>query len=198
MPARTEARTPAGHSLALFSKGHTAHNEVDHALALTADPGAAGDIHRFRLSMRRKQELFTRMRDLDIAWNDCHYHADLMYIILQNLGLTIVGSELTWTTWMASRRYPFRPGLGRPFRHVTFPWNAPYCMTKNAEARSASIVKIVIRRDSVRGPTSYACIPRAAMSRSVTRVLTIRVQPGSYRPLAQYPTIGLTQHTSLD
>ncbi|KAH9051087.1 hypothetical protein EDB87DRAFT_1582900 [Lactarius vividus] len=71
MPARTDAGVPAGHSLALFSANHTARNEVDRALALVADPGAAADVHRFRMSMKRKQELFARMRDLDIAWNDC-------------------------------------------------------------------------------------------------------------------------------
>ncbi|KAH9060695.1 hypothetical protein EDB87DRAFT_1576821 [Lactarius vividus] len=70
MPPRTEAGTPEGHSLALFSDDHLARHEVDRALALVADPGAAGDVHRFRLSMRRKQDLFVRMRDLDIAWND--------------------------------------------------------------------------------------------------------------------------------
>ncbi|KAH9059275.1 hypothetical protein EDB87DRAFT_1577750 [Lactarius vividus] len=70
MPARTDAGVPVGHSLALFSTEHTARNKVDRALALVADPGAAADIHRFRMSMKRKQELFARMRDLDIAWND--------------------------------------------------------------------------------------------------------------------------------
>ncbi|KAH9051415.1 hypothetical protein EDB87DRAFT_1666107 [Lactarius vividus] len=70
MPARTDARVPPGHSLALFATDHTARNEVDWALALVADPGAAADVHRFRLSMRQKQELFARMQDLDIAWND--------------------------------------------------------------------------------------------------------------------------------
>ncbi|KAH9052650.1 hypothetical protein EDB87DRAFT_1581560 [Lactarius vividus] len=70
MPPRVEAGTPEGHSLALFSDDHPARHEVDRALALVADPGAAGDVHRFRLSMKRKQALFARMRDLDIAWND--------------------------------------------------------------------------------------------------------------------------------
>ncbi|KAH9051515.1 hypothetical protein EDB87DRAFT_1582407 [Lactarius vividus] len=70
MPARTDAGVPSGHSLALFSADHTARNEVDRALALVADPGAAADVHRFRMSMKRKQELFARMRDLDVAWND--------------------------------------------------------------------------------------------------------------------------------
>ncbi|KAH9053771.1 hypothetical protein EDB87DRAFT_1580836 [Lactarius vividus] len=70
MPARTDAGVPVGHSLALFTTDHTARNEVDRALALVADPGAAADVHRFRLSMKRKQDLFAHMRDLDIAWND--------------------------------------------------------------------------------------------------------------------------------
>ncbi|KAH9059068.1 hypothetical protein EDB87DRAFT_1577866 [Lactarius vividus] len=70
MPPRVEAGTPEGHSLALYSDDHPARHEVDRALALVADPGAAGDVHRFRLSMKRKQDLFARMRDLDIAWND--------------------------------------------------------------------------------------------------------------------------------
>ncbi|KAH9054624.1 hypothetical protein EDB87DRAFT_1580439 [Lactarius vividus] len=204
MPACIEARTPAGHSLALFSEGHPARNEVDRALALTVDPGAAGDVHRFQLSMRRKQELFTRMRDLDIAWNDWLAEAE-------GIDSRLRASNIT------SRIYPFLPQplprgldvyhitepgsndrLGRLFRHVTLPWNAPYCTTKNAEARSASTVKIVIWHDSVRGPTSYARIPRAAMSRSVTCVSTIHVQLESYRLLVQYPTIGLTQRVLLD
>ncbi|KAH9052250.1 hypothetical protein EDB87DRAFT_1581829 [Lactarius vividus] len=70
MLPRDEVGTPAGHSLMLFSEGHAARNKVDRTLALVMDPGAMADIHRFRLSMRRKQELFTRMRDLDIAWNN--------------------------------------------------------------------------------------------------------------------------------
>ncbi|KAH9052856.1 hypothetical protein EDB87DRAFT_1581372 [Lactarius vividus] len=70
MPARTDAGVPTGNSLVLFSADHTARNEVDRALALVADPGAAADVHRFRMSMKRKQELFAHMRDLDIAWND--------------------------------------------------------------------------------------------------------------------------------
>ncbi|KAH9052556.1 hypothetical protein EDB87DRAFT_1581699 [Lactarius vividus] len=70
MPARTDAGVPTGHSLALFAADHTARNEVDRALALVADPGAAADVHRFWMSMKRKQDLFARMRDLDIAWND--------------------------------------------------------------------------------------------------------------------------------
>ncbi|KAH9054659.1 hypothetical protein EDB87DRAFT_1580410 [Lactarius vividus] len=70
MLARSDMGVPPGHSLALFAVDHTACNEVDRALALTTDPGAAMDVHRFRLSMKRKQELFACMRDLDVAWND--------------------------------------------------------------------------------------------------------------------------------
>ncbi|KAH9060696.1 hypothetical protein EDB87DRAFT_1683403 [Lactarius vividus] len=51
MPAR-EAGTPTGHSLALFLEGHTAHHEVDCALTLVTDLGAAADVHQFRHSMR--------------------------------------------------------------------------------------------------------------------------------------------------
>ncbi|KAH9052561.1 hypothetical protein EDB87DRAFT_1581695 [Lactarius vividus] len=70
MPARTDAGVPEGHLLALFATDHTARNEADRVLALVTDPGAAADVHQFRLSMKRKQDLFAHMRDLDIAWND--------------------------------------------------------------------------------------------------------------------------------
>ncbi|KAH9057377.1 hypothetical protein EDB87DRAFT_1578758 [Lactarius vividus] len=96
MPPRTEAGTPEGHSLALFSDDHPARHEVDRALALVADPGAAGDIHRFRLSMRRKQDLFARMRDLDIAWNDWLAEAE-------GIDSRIRASNIT------SRIYPYLP-----------------------------------------------------------------------------------------
>ncbi|KAH9052357.1 hypothetical protein EDB87DRAFT_1581751 [Lactarius vividus] len=111
MPPRLEARTPAGHSLALFSEGHPAHNEVDQALALTADPGAAGDVHRFRLSMRRKQDLFARMRDLDIAWNDWLAEAEGIDTRLRAFNIT-------------SRIYPFLPQplpRGLDIYHITEP-----------------------------------------------------------------------------
>ncbi|KAH9065023.1 hypothetical protein EDB87DRAFT_1574745 [Lactarius vividus] len=109
MPPCLEAGTPAGHSLALFSEGHPAWNEVDRALALTADPGAAGDVHRFRLSMRRKQDLFARMRDLDIAWND--WLADA-----EGIDTRLRASNIT------SRIYPFLPQpllRGLDVYHVT-------------------------------------------------------------------------------
>ncbi|KAH9053092.1 hypothetical protein EDB87DRAFT_1581266 [Lactarius vividus] len=96
MPPRIEAGTPEGHSLALFSDDHPARHEVDRALALVADPGAAGDVHRFRLSMKRKQALFARMRDLDIAWND--WLADA-----EGIDSRIRASNIT------SRIYPYLP-----------------------------------------------------------------------------------------
>ncbi|KAH9051528.1 hypothetical protein EDB87DRAFT_1582390 [Lactarius vividus] len=96
MPPRLEAGTPARHSLALFSEGHPARNEVDRALALSADPGAAGDVHRFRLLMRRKQDLFAWMRDLDIAWNDWLAEAE-------GIDARLRASNIT------SRIYPFLP-----------------------------------------------------------------------------------------
>ncbi|KAH9050789.1 hypothetical protein EDB87DRAFT_1583136 [Lactarius vividus] len=111
MPVRVEAGMPAGHLLALFSEGHPARNEVDRALALMADPGAAGDVHRFRLSMRRKQELFTRMRDLDIAWNDWLAEAE-------GINLRLRASNIT------SRIYPFLPQplpRGLDVYHITEP-----------------------------------------------------------------------------
>ncbi|KAH9052206.1 hypothetical protein EDB87DRAFT_1581922 [Lactarius vividus] len=212
MPARIEVRTPAGHSLALFSEGHMARNKVDRALALTADPGAAGDVHRFRLSMRRKQELFTRMRDLDIAWNDWLAEAEGIdsrlrasnitshstYTTLLNPGLTIADSEPTWIIWMDSRRYPSRLGPGKLSRHAILPWNSPYYTTKNVEVRSASTVKITTQHSSAHGPTSNARTPRTAAFRSVIRVSTICAWLESYRLLARYPTTDLTQYISPD
>ncbi|KAH9052174.1 hypothetical protein EDB87DRAFT_1660244 [Lactarius vividus] len=96
MPARVEAGTPAGHSLALFSEGHVARNEIDRTLALAADPGAAADVHRFHLSMKCKQDLFARMRDLDIAWNDWLAGAE-------EIDSRLRASNIT------SRIYPFLP-----------------------------------------------------------------------------------------
>ncbi|KAH9052072.1 hypothetical protein EDB87DRAFT_1693011 [Lactarius vividus] len=96
MPAHEEAGTPAGHSLALFSKGHVVRNEVDRALTLVVDLGAAADVHRFCLSMRRKQDLFARMRDLDIAWNNWLAEAEGVNMCLRLSNIT-------------SHIYPFLP-----------------------------------------------------------------------------------------
>ncbi|KAH9054625.1 hypothetical protein EDB87DRAFT_1580440 [Lactarius vividus] len=111
MPAREEAGTPTGHSLALFSEGHTSRNEVNRALALVADLGAATDVHRFRFSLRRKQELFTRMHDLDITWNDWLAEAE-------GIDLRLRLSNIT------SHIYPFLPQplpRGLDMYHITKP-----------------------------------------------------------------------------
>ncbi|KAH9053273.1 hypothetical protein EDB87DRAFT_1581104 [Lactarius vividus] len=111
MPARIEAGTPEGHSLVLFSEGHPARHEVDRALALVADPGAAGDVPQFRLSMKRKQDLFARMRDLDIAWNDWLAEAE-------GIDSRLRASNIT------SRIYPFLPQplpRGLDVYHITEP-----------------------------------------------------------------------------
>ncbi|KAH9051668.1 hypothetical protein EDB87DRAFT_1735075 [Lactarius vividus] len=96
MPAWEGVGIPPGHSLVLFSTDHPARNEIDRALALVADPGAAADVHQFRLSTKRKQDLFACMRDLDIAWNDWLAEAE--------------GID-TWLRMsnISSRIYPFLP-----------------------------------------------------------------------------------------
>ncbi|KAH9055473.1 hypothetical protein EDB87DRAFT_1688108 [Lactarius vividus] len=169
MPARVEAGTLEGHSLALFSDGHPARHEVDRALALVADPGAAGDVHRFRLSMKRKQELFARMRDLDIAWND--WLADA-----EGIDTRLRASNIT------SRIYPFLPQpLPRGLDKVSHPSqsprdhekrrrlpvltsSAPRCMGRSHEPRYAYIAARPIRPGVAPARMSCAEITRSIVT----------------------------------
>ncbi|KAH9051805.1 hypothetical protein EDB87DRAFT_1582138 [Lactarius vividus] len=160
MPAREEVETPAEHSLALFSEGHVARNEVNCALALVADPGAAADIHRFHLSTRRKQELFAWMRDLDIAWNDwlaeaegidlSLYQEDSMCTILTNQDRTIDASKRISTIWTVSP--PCQSLCGREETPCleTPRSNAPHYTTKKCGTPSVCTVK---------GDTRHNCAP---------------------------------------
>ncbi|KAH9051423.1 hypothetical protein EDB87DRAFT_1582626 [Lactarius vividus] len=157
MPPRVEAGTPEGHSLALFSDDHPARHEVDHALALVADPGAAGDIHRFRLSMKRKQDLFARMRDLDIAWNDWLAEAEGIDSRIRASNITSRDSERTWTTWRGSLLSQFhrrkRADLRRPATPAS---SGRHSTTKRFARASASIAKGDMSRGSARGRMSSA------------------------------------------
>ncbi|KAH9051959.1 hypothetical protein EDB87DRAFT_1693239 [Lactarius vividus] len=170
MPARTDAGVPAGHSLALFSVEHTARNEVDRALALVADPGAAADVHRFRMSMKRKQELFARMRDLDIAWNDWLAGAEDIDRRLRTSNISSHTKPIS-TIWKVWHRSPFLPDPANyPSHSVEIPlYHARSCMEKSNKALSASTATRTIPLDSAPDPTFYANTPRVAVFPFITQ-----------------------------
>ncbi|KAH9051852.1 hypothetical protein EDB87DRAFT_1582084 [Lactarius vividus] len=191
MPARVEAGTPEGHSLALFSEGHPARHEVDRALALVADPGAAGDIHRFRLSMKRKQDLFARMRDLDIAWNDWLAEAESIDSRLQASNITsqiypFLPQPLPCglnIIWRVSHLCRCRRDRASPRSLKTRASNDPDCMAKNHEGLSASIAARDTLHDSAPARTSYAASIRFGVTyRSTIRDLERRAQQGLSTP----------------
>ncbi|KAH9051958.1 hypothetical protein EDB87DRAFT_1693234 [Lactarius vividus] len=205
MPPRIEAGTPEGHSLALFSEGHPARHEVNRALALVADPGAAGDVHQFRLSMKRKQDLFARMRDLNIVWNDWLAEAESVDSRLRASNITSRiypflpqplprGLDITWR---ASHPYQCRRDHANPrSRKIRASSDQGYTM-KNHGRLSVSTAARDIPHDSALVPMSYAANIRfVATSPSTTRDSERRVQRGPFIPRDRSLTIVLTQTES--
>ncbi|KAH9051031.1 hypothetical protein EDB87DRAFT_1753337 [Lactarius vividus] len=188
MPARTDAGVPPGHYLALFATDHTVRNEVDRALVLVADPGAAADVHRFRLLMQRKQELFAHMRDLDIAWNNWLAGAEEInqHLRASNISSRIYPffpqplprSELISIISMGSHLSPFHPVPATyPPQPVAIPLYAAWsCTEKSHETVSVSTATKVTQLDYALDLTSCVSTLRIAMFLSITRALEPHAQ----------------------
>ncbi|KAH9050769.1 hypothetical protein EDB87DRAFT_1583256 [Lactarius vividus] len=183
MPARMDVGVLPGHSLALFATDHTARNEVDWALALVADLGAAADVHQFRLSMRWKQELFARMRDLDVAWND--WLAGAEEIDQRSELILIISTDLHLS--------PFHPvHTMYPPLPVAIPLYAVQsCMGKSHKTVSVSTATRITQRDYALNLTSCVRMLRVAMFLSTTRALEPCAQGISFIRLGPSRTIVL-------
>ncbi|KAH9052182.1 hypothetical protein EDB87DRAFT_1692935 [Lactarius vividus] len=180
-------------------------HEVDRALALVADPGAAGDVHRFQLSMKRKQDLFVRMRDLDITWNDWLAEAEgvdsrlrasnitsrIYPFLPQPLprGLNII--------WRALRRYPSLCDHANLRRFVTLALSILHYMEKSPVEQFVYTAEMDTPRDSARTHMSSA----VSTQLGVTSPSTIQDSEclallELFIPLDQNHTIALTLRES--
>ncbi|KAH9054677.1 hypothetical protein EDB87DRAFT_1580394 [Lactarius vividus] len=206
MPARTDAGVPLRHSLALFSVDHTVRNEVDRALALVADPGAAADIHHFRMSMKRKQELFACMRDLDIAWNDWLAGAEDIdrCLCASNISSCIFpfllqplprGLDIYHITEADSNDRRYRAHLDHLEAIIPL-YPIPVCTEKSNEVLFASIAIRTMLLDSVPALTCYVNTQYTVASLFITRLLERRARNGSFIRLGPSLITILTQNAS--